>query len=369
MRDTRLKELADVLLSHSLDVKPGEKVMVQGQTNTKPLIKELISGIHDRGALAFYELADDELMRMWISHAPKEVFAQTNTWKLEENKDIDAFVQIIGEENDAELSGVPAEQFQMAMKEMKPANEFVVQEKKWVLLNYPTKAAAQKAGMPFDDYVDYLLEVCTIDYKKMSQAQTELSTLLDNTKEVKITAEGTDLTFSIENIPSVICAGKRNIPDGEVYTAPIKDSVNGTIRFNTPSPYQGVVFRDITLTFENGKVVKAAADKTEELTKILDSDDGARYIGEFALGLNPVITEPMGDILFDEKIAGSLHLALGQCYDEAKNGNDSTVHWDMVLIQRPEYGGGQVYFDGELIRDNGLFVKEELLALNPDQLN
>ncbi|MFD2925184.1 aminopeptidase [Halobacillus naozhouensis] len=368
MRDTRLKELADVLLSHSLDVKQGEKVMVQGQTNTKPLMKELISGIHDRGALAFYEIDDDELMRVWVSRAPKEVFTQTNTRKLEENKEIDSFIQILSEENDAEISGIPPEQFQMAMQEMKPAGELVVKEKKWVLLNYPTKAAAQKAGMPYDKYVDYLLEVCTIDYKKMSRAQTELSQLLDETKEVRITAEGTDLTFSIENIPSVICAGKRNIPDGEVYTAPIKDSVNGTIRFNTPSPYQGVVFRDITLTFEHGKVIKAVADKTEELTKILDSDEGARYIGEFALGLNPVITEPMGDILFDEKICGSLHVALGQCYDEAKNGNDSTVHWDMVLIQRPEYGGGQVYFDGELIREDGLFVKEELLGLNPEQL-
>ena len=162
--------------------------------------------------------------------------------------------------------------------------------------------------------------------------------------------------------------GDHNIPDGEVFSCPVRDSVEGVIQYNAPTVYQGVSFDDIRLEFEKGKIVNATSNNTKRLNEILDSDAGARYIGEFAIGFNPYITEPMRDILFDEKIAGSFHFTPGQAYEEADNGNKSQVHWDMVCIQRPEYGGGEIIFDGELIRKDGLFVKEELESLNPDAL-
>ncbi|WP_371069207.1 aminopeptidase [Sediminibacillus sp. JSM 1682029] len=369
MKDTRLTELAEVLLTHSLTIEPGEKVLITGNTNAKPLIKELVKKAYQLQALPYPEVIDDEIRRLQIEEVKEEQLVLQNKWDLDRFKDIDAFIQIVGEENDAEFSTIPAEKWELAGRVMKPANDYLIDNKKWVLLNYPTPGAAQKAGKTFDDYFDYLLDVCTVDYKQMEEAQRPLKELMDKTDKVRITAEGTDLTFSIKDIPSVMCFGERNIPDGEVYTAPVKDSVNGTITYNTPCPYRGVTFHDVSLTFKDGKIVEATADKTEELNKILDTDEGARFIGEFALGLNPKITEPMGDILFDEKIAGSLHFTPGEAYDEAPNGNESSVHWDMVLIQRPEYGGGEIYFDDVLIRKDGEFVVDALKGLNPENLS
>ncbi|WP_407272342.1 aminopeptidase [Radiobacillus sp. PE A8.2] len=368
MRDPRLTELADLLLTHSLTIEENEKVLFTGSANTIPLIKELIKKAHALEAIPYVELVDDELTRLLITDAKEEKFELQNKWNMAQYQDIDAFVQIIGEENDAEFGEIPSENFQTAGRIMKPSNDYLIDNKKWVLLNYPTKGFAQKAKMSYDSFYDYLIDVCTVDYKTMAEAQQPLKDLMDKTDKVRIIAKDTDLTFSIKDIPAVRCFGKRNIPDGEVFTAPVKDSVNGTITYNTPCPYRGITFQNVSLTFENGKIVKATADKTEELNKILDTDEGARYIGEFAIGLNPKITEPMGDILFDEKIAGSLHFTPGEAYDEAPNGNQSSVHWDMVLIQRPEYGGGEIYFDDVLIRKDGLFVIDELKKLNPENL-
>ena len=178
------------------------------------------------------------------------------------------------------------------------------------------------------------------------------------------------MTFSIKGIPAVPCAGECNIPDGEVFTAPVRESVNGTIQYNTPSPYQGTVFNNVKLEFKDGKIVNATADNDiEKLNEIFNTDEGAKFIGEFAIGVNPLIKHPMGDILFDEKIDGSFHFTPGQAYEgEADNGNRSAIHWDLVLIQRPEYGGGSIYFDDVLIRENGRFVIKELECLNPENL-
>lgn len=368
MKDPRLTKLANLLLIHSLSMKEKETVLITGNANSKPLIKELIKAAYQLNILPHVEYADDEIARLLLTGANKEQFATMNKWNLHKFKDIDGFVQIVGEENDAELSGVPQEQFRLAGGELKESSDFLVDERKWVLLNYPTNGYAQKAKMSYDDFYDYYIDVCSIDYKKMEQAEQVLKELMDKTENVHIIAPGTDLTFSIKDIPSVMCAGEFNVPDGEVYTAPVKDSVNGVISYNTPCPYQGNVFQDVVLTFEAGKIINATADKPEELNAILDTDVGARFIGEFAIGLNPKITEPMGDILFDEKIAGSMHFTPGAAYDDADNGNDSSVHWDMVLIQRDEYGGGKIYFDDVLIRNNGIFVLEELKALNPENL-
>jgi aminopeptidase len=195
----------------------------------------------------------------------------------------------------------------------------------------------------------------------MSAAQDKLKAKMEATDKVRLVGPDTDLTFSIKDIPIIKCDGKYNIPDGEVFTAPVRDSVNGTIRYNSPSLYQGVVYSNIKLAFEAGRIVSATCDGDDrKLNEIFDTDEGARYCGEFAVGVNPFVRKPMRDTLFDEKIAGSIHLTPGQCYDEAPNGNTSAIHWDLVLIQREDYGGGEMYFDDELVRKDGVFTDSEL---------
>tara|TARA_Y100001934_G_C12114879_1_gene660310 strand:+ start:16 stop:702 length:687 start_codon:yes stop_codon:yes gene_type:complete len=226
---------------------------------------------------------------------------------------------------------------------------------------------AQQAGRSTEAFEKFYFDVCTLDYGQLATAMAPLVDRMSDTDHVHITGPGTDLSFRIGDIPVRGCAGEHNIPDGECFTAPVRDSVEGTIRFNTPTLYHGVTFTDISLTFNNGKITDASSSDTKKLNEILDTDEGARYIGEFAIGFNPHIHRPMLDILFDEKIAGSFHFTPGQAYEVADNGNRSSVHWDMVMIQTPEFGGGEIHFDDELIRKDGQFVVDDLKQLNPDQ--
>ena len=251
---------------------------------------------------------------------------------------------------------------------MKPVLDHRVNKTKWVVLRWPTPAMAQLAAMSTEAFEDFYFEVCTLDYAKLQPGMDALKELMEKTDEVCIKGPGTDLRFSIKNIPAVTCGGHHNIPDGEVYSSPVRDSAEGVIQFNTPNVYQGTAFDSVRLELSKGKIVNASANNTARLNAVLDSDEGARYIGEFAIGFNPHIKMPMRDTLFDEKIAGSFHFTPGQAYEEADNGNRSQVHWDLVCIQRPEYGGGEIYFDGELVRKDGLFVPKQLRTLNPENL-
>src|SRR5216110_3346240 len=257
---------------------------------------------------------------------------------------------------------------QLIGKKMRPVQDQRVKKTKWVVLRWPTPSMAQLAGMSTEAFEDFYFEVCTLDYRKLQPGMKALKRLMEKTDRVEIKGPGTDLRFSIKGIPAVICGGDRNIPDGEVFTAPVKNSVEGHITFNAPTIYQSIAFDGIRLDFREGKIIQATSNQTEKLNKILDSDAGARYIGEFALGFNPYILEPMRDILFDEKIAGSFHFTPGQAYEGVGNGNKSQVHWDMVCIQRPEYGGGEIWFDGRLVRKDGLFTTKPLQKLNPEFL-
>ena len=368
MRDPRIQKIASQLLTHSVRLKKGEKLLIEGHSIAKPLLIELVRQTYAIGAYPFVRLVDDELHKYVAKGFEREQLEIMANWDMKKFEDVDAVIFVIGEENDAEFAEIPKEKFQLSGEVMKPVIDYYVNHCRWVLLNYPTKSLAQKAGMSTTQFEDFLFDVCTIDYAKMKYAMEPLKLLMDQTDQVHIISPGTNLTFSIKGIPAVMCFGSRNIPDGEVYTAPIKNSVNGTITFNTPCPYQGTTFRDVRLTFRNGKIIEARADQVDKINQILDIDEGARYIGEFALGVNPLIKYPMGDILFDEKICGSLHFTPGMAYQAADNGNVSSIHWDMVLIQRPEFGGGDIYFDGRLIRKDGLFVIPELQGLNPGSL-
>ncbi len=368
MKDPRIEKLAKQLLTHSVRLEKGQKVLIEGHYITKPLLIELVNQTYELGAYPFVQMLDDEIQKYVAKGYSREQLEIMAGWDLKKFKDMDAVIIVIGEENDAEFTEIPSEKFQLSGEVMKPVVEYYINNCRWVLLNYPTKSLAQKAGMSTSRFEDFLLDVCTIDYAKMQKAMEPLKTLMERTDQVRIISPGTDLSFSIKGIPAVMCYGERNIPDGEVYTAPIKNSVNGTITYNTPCPYQGTTFRDVSLTFKDGKIIEARADQKDKINKIFDIDEGARYIGEFALGVNPLITKPMGDILFDEKICGSLHFTPGLAYKAADNGNVSSIHWDMVLIQRKEFGGGEIYFDGQLIRKDGIFVLPELEGLNPESL-
>lgn len=370
MRDQRLEKLASTLLTYSNQVKSGQHVLIKGHLAAKPLIKELVKESYRIGAFPHIEILDDEIGRelsLGNTEARMEKIVQ---WNLAKYEGIDAFVMVYAEENDSEYSEVSSEIKVMQAQKGKPVSDLIVNTKQWVLLNYPTAGLAQKAKMSLTAFEDFLLDVCLVDYAKMNKAMQALKQLMEKTDRVRISGTGTDLSFSIKGIPAVPCAGDCNIPDGEVFTAPVRDSVNGVIQYNTPSPYRGTVFNNVNLEIKNGKIIRANADNDEDkLNEILDTDEGARYFGEFAIGVNPMIKHPMGDILFDEKIDGSFHFTPGAAYEgEADNGNRSAVHWDLVLIQRPEYGGGSIYFDDVLVRENGRFVLPELECLNPENL-
>jgi aminopeptidase len=284
--------------------------------------------------------------------------------ELARMKKMNAYIAMRGSHNITELADVPPEKMQLIGKKMRGVQDQRVKRTKWVVLRWPTPSMAQLAGMSTEAFEDFFFDVCTLDYRKLQPGMKALKGLMEQTDRVQINGRGTDLNFSIKGIPAVICGGDRNIPDGEVFTAPVKDSVEGQLTFNAPSIYQGTAFDGIQLNFKRGKIVEASSNETKKLNKILDSDTGARYIGEFSLGFNPRVFQPMRDILFDEKIAGSFHFTPGQAYEEADNGNRSQVHWDMVSIQRPDYGGGEIYFDGKLVRKNGEFLPKQLRSLN-----
>lgn len=365
MQDPRIQKLAQQLVQFSTNLQKGEKVLIDVAEVPDEIGIALMREARKVGALPFLKVGHAKLNREMLMGATQEQYAAIAEHQLTEIKDMDAYIALRGSHNITESSDVPAAQMEIAMKELRPVMNTRVKETKWCVLRWPTASMAQQAGMSTEAFEDFYFDVCLQDYAAMLENSQALVELLNATSDVRLVGPGTDLTFSIKDIPAVECCGNFNIPDGEVFTAPVRDSVNGVIAYNAPTIYQGIAFDNITLTFKDGKIVEAeAGSKTAELNKILDSDEGARYVGEFALGFNPVIKEPMRDILFDEKIAGSFHFTPGQAYDEADNGNRSQVHWDMVSIQREDWGGGEIYFDGELIRKDGVFLPENLKALN-----
>ncbi len=367
MKDERVVKLASTLLNHSVELKKGQSVLIRGHLVAKPMLKELIKQATEIGAIVFTEIFDDELAALTALSNNQKRYDLMLKWNEPKYRDIDCFVSVYAVENDYESSIVPMKLKMEAAKELRPLSNIIVNEKKWVLMDWPTYGLAQKAKMSYDDFSDFVLNVCNVDYKQMKESFEPLRKLMNKTDKVRIVSPGTDLSFSIKDIPAIPCAGECNIPDGEIFTAPVKESVNGTITYNTPSPYGGIVYNDVKLTFKDGKIVEAtASNDVDKLQEVFNTDEGAKYVGEFAIGVNPEIKDPMGNILFDEKICGSLHFTPGQAYDEADNGNKSAVHWDLVLIQREEYGGGAIYFDDVLIRKDGVFVIDELKPLNWD---
>ena len=367
--DLRVKQLADVLVNYSCNVQKNEKVLINYEGECcKPLVKQLIKNIYARGGMPYVEMRDSSVTREILLGATEEQMDFLNEYQLMQMKGMDCYIAIRAGSNTSELSDVPSDKLNMYYRKTQPVLDYRVNETKWVVLRYPNESMAQLAGTSLESFEDFYFEVCTLDYAKMSKAMDSLVELMNRTDRVHIKGPGTDLTFSIKDIPAIKCAGEMNIPDGEVYTAPVRESMNGVISYTTPSEEQGFTYENIRFEIKDGKIIKAAANDSERINQLLDTDEGARYFGEFAIGVNPYILNPMKDTLFDEKIAGSFHLTPGMAYEDAPNGNDSAVHWDLVMIQRPEYGGGEIYFDDVLIRKDGLFTLPELMCLNPENL-
>ncbi len=370
MINPQFEKLATLLINHSCSLKKGENVLIEAFDIPQEMVIATVRAARKVGGLPFVTWKNNLILKELISETTNEHMGLIGSVEKHRMKSMDAYIGLRGSLNISEMSDVKADKMAIYQSELLQKVHFQerVANTKWVVLRWPTSSMAQQANMSTEAFEKFYFDVCCLDYKKMDKAMIPLESLMTKTDKVYIKGPGTDLKFSIDGISAIRCAGERNIPDGECFTAPVKDSVEGHIQFNAETLYHGTVFNDIRLEFEKGKIVKATGSDEEKINSILDSDEGARYIGEFAIAFNPYITEPMKDILFDEKIAGSFHFTPGNAYDIADNGNRSDVHWDMVLIQRPEYGGGEIWFDDVLIRKDGEFVIPELKGLNKENL-
>jgi aminopeptidase len=370
MADSRYEKLARVLLGYSCALQPGERVLIEAIDVPHEFTNTLVRLAAGMGAHPLVLLKSQLVHRELLLAATAEQLEVQAASEAALMSSAAAYLGLRGGDNVSEYSDVPHERMALwEAKLWKPVHmEIRVPKTRWCVLRWPSSSMAQLAQTSTAAFEDFYFRVCTLDYERMSKAMVPLQQLMMATDRVRLVAPGTDLRFSIRSIPAVLCDGKRNIPDGEVYTAPVRDSVEGTIQYNAPTLYRGVTHENVRFRFEQGRIVEASSSQPEALERVLASDEGARYVGEFAIGFHPGITAPMKDILFDEKIAGSIHFTPGAAYQEADNGNRSTVHWDLVLMMDPAHGGGEIWFDDVLVRKDGRFVLPELEGLNPENL-
>lgn len=365
MTDPRFKKLAEQVVGYAVRVQPGEHVNLRMQNIPDEMTVQLIRAVREAGGLPHVDLSHSLVTKELNMGATEEQYGLEGRYRLQRAQDMAVHICFYADANTFETADVPADRMKIVSKHFKPSSDFTCNKRKWTVLAWPTPSMAQAAGMSTEAFEDFYFRCCLADYASMRPGMEKIKAMMEAADQVRIEGPGTDLAFSIKGVPAIPCCGDCNIPDGEVYTAPVRESVNGMLAYNAPSIYHGIPFDGVRFRFENGRIVEAHCNGDEAaLNKILDTDAGARYIGEFALGVNPFILQPMRDILFDEKIAGSFHFTPGQCYDEAPNGNESAIHWDLVCIQRPECGGGRIYFDEKLIRDNGVFVDPDLAMFN-----
>ncbi len=368
MTDPRYKKLAKLLANYSTRIKKGDRALLDLIDVPDEFSIELVRAIRAAGGIPLVEIRRTRVTRELLREMNDRQAVLARDLELFRMRKMHVYIAIRGSDNMNENSDVPGERMALYSRVLRPVLNHRVNKTRWCVLRWPTPSMAQAAGLSTEAFENLYFDVCTMDYAKMAHAMVPLERRMKMADHVHLKSPGTDLTFSLKGIGAKMCKGDRNIPDGEVFSCPVKNSVNGVIQFNTPTVYAGTKFENVRLEFKDGKITDAAANNPKRLNEILNTDAGARYVGEFSLGFNPYILNPMCDILFDEKIAGSLHFTPGQAYEECDNGNRSAVHWDMVLIQRPEWGGGEVWFDGELIRKNGMFVPKDLKPLNPARL-
>ena len=370
MKDQRIEKLAKNLVDYSCKLKKGQSIIIEGSEQATDLILAIVKYVHSIGGYPFVRLGNEQVSRELLMGTTEEYSKLMCKYAMPMFEEANAYIGIGVSNNAFETSDVPGDKKQIHTKfYSKPIHiDIRVKKTNWVILRYPNPSMAQLAQTSLEAFENFFFDVCNLDYKKMHNAMIPLQKLIERTDKVRIIARDTDLTFSIKGQKAKICSGECNIPDGECYTAPLRESINGRIKFNVPSLCKGIVHNDVALVFKNGKVIKESSSNTEALTHELNGDEGARYTGEFAFGVNPFITKPMYDTLFDEKMCFSIHMALGSCYEDCSNGNKSQIHWDLIQSHSPANGGGEIYFDDILIRKDGVFVTPELKPMNPKNL-
>ncbi len=372
MIDIRLKKMAESIIKYSLNIRPGEKVLIDSSKNCSEMIKYLIELIANNGAIPLVIIKENDIQRSLIMNGSQEQFEIMRKHEQMLLECVDVYINMMDSDNCYDMSDIPSDKRSLYQQYyFKPINfEVIMPKLRWITVDYPSVSSAQQFGMSTEAYEKYFFDAVNTDYKELHTAMIPLKNILDKGRHVQITSpDTTNLSFDITEFKAVICSGKINIPDGEVFIAPDLKSLNGTIKFNVPSRYSGKQFSNIFLTFENGKVISHNSDtNSSSLTSLLDISEGNRYVGEFAIGTNPNIDTPRTNILFDEKILGSIHLALGNSHSLSDNGNVGSIHWDMVKMLTPEYGGGSVIIDDRLIQENGIFIPEELKSLHSKKL-
>lgn len=373
MSDPRMQRLARLVVNYSISVKPKEKVIIDCTFDSIPMAKALVKEIYAAGGHPFVNYTDDALTSELMAGTDREHLENIMKYDAWKTLDVDAWIKLNIPRNKFENSIIADEQLKNITRwknEIKAELGLDKQrpEVKPCVMTFPTHFTAHLAQMGTDEYADFYYQACLANYRKMAVSLEVLAELMSRTNEVHLVGMDTDLKFSLKGMKTLVSAGDRNMPDGEAYCSPVKDSLNGIITYNIPSPYEGIVFENIRFEFKEGKIVKATSNYTDRLNKILDTDEGARHIGEFAITVNPMITRPTGSILFDEKMTGAIHLTPGNEIWKTGNGNRSMIHWDIVYSQLPQHGGGEIWFDGKLIRRDGRFVPEKLHCLNPENL-
>jgi aminopeptidase len=362
-----MEYISELIVHHSLCLKRGERVLIDVIGQPEEFIKELVNCVYKIGAEPIVQYFPVGLMKSLISGvSPGQLaFWVKNQLNLLEN--VQAYVSIREEENSYEYYDLPDDTYKLYVSQyVKPTQMKALGLERWLLLKLPTAGMAQKAKLSTEGLNRLFYNSISMNYREFASKVQPLADRLSHTDRVRIVSPYTDLQFSIKGIPNLICDGKFNLPDGEIFTAPVLNTVQGEIRFNISTTFLGRVYSDIQLEFNKGKLVKATGNCPDDIMALLSTDEGASRIGEFGIGLNPYIQQPTNNLCFDEKMAGSVHLAMGQCFSLASNGNESSIHIDFVLCQLESFGGGEMYFDDKLVRKNGLFIEPELQYLNDD---
>ena len=364
MTDIRIEKLAELLVDYSVAVKPCDNVSIEGDAAADPLLKAIYVKVLKAGGHPFLQVQPDGIMELFYRYASDEQLQYVSDISRIVMETYDVRIHVSGETNTKALSSVDPARMVMRSNARRGLMETMLErsasgEMRWVTTNFPTAAYAQDAEMSVAEYEDFVYGACMPDlddpvgyWQRFSARQERIIRWLEGKQRVTILAPETELTLDISGRTFINCDGHLNMPDGEIFTGPVEESVNGTVYFSYPSIYDGREVSGIRLTFRDGKVIKASAEKNEEfLLSKLDADPGARYVGEFAIGTNEGINRFTGEILFDEKINGSFHLALGAGYPESGSLNKSAIHWDMVCDMKQ----GEIRVDGELLYRNGTF--------------
>ncbi len=354
MVDQRIEKAADILVNYSTRVKQGEIVQIITSPIAQDLTLEIYKNVIQNGAHATIHNSVPGATNIYYKYASEKQLKHFPEIAFEEIKKTDAFIAISAPLNTRELSQIDPKRVSIRQKTLEKISEWRVKKTRWVLFDFPTSAFAQEADMSLSEFEDFVYGATNIDWEKESKKLDKVRDLVNKTGKVRIVAKDTDITFSIKGRNCVSGNGSYNMPDGEVFTSVVEDSANGKISFSFPTIYGAREVEGIVLEFKDGKVIKATAKKNQDyLNHMLDQDKGARYIGEFGIGLNYNIQRHIKNILFDEKCGGTIHLALGRSYEECKGKNKSVLHWDMICDLR---GGGEIYFDGKLVSKNGKFL-------------